>query len=1135
MPTPVTTARQCLTEEAGHALDEAVNVARRRGHGQTTSLHAVSALLSLPSSPLRDACARARNSAYSSRLQFKALELCLGVSLDRVPTSQLSDDSPPVSNSLMAAIKRSQANQRRQPENFNLYHQIQQQQQQSSSSISCIKVELQNLILSILDDPVVSRVFGEAGFRSSEIKLAIVRPLPQVFKFSSSRFKGPPLFLCNLLSSEDPDSLYSGPGRRGVFSFPFSGGLFLNNNSNNDNGDANCRRIGEVLARNKGRNPLLVGLSAYHTLASFSEMVEKRKENVLPVELCGLSVICVESDVNKFITSENFDKKCVDLRFEELGQFVEKSLGPGLLANFGDLKAFVSNDDHNNGMDDAVSYVIEKLTKLLQLYGGRVWLIGAASYENYSKFVGRFPSTEKDWDLQLLPITSLRTPSVAESYPRSSLMESFVPFGGFFSTPSDLNVPLNRSCQYLPRCHLCNEKCEQEILSVSTGGFIGSVADQHQSSLPSWMEMAEIGTNKGLDAKTRDDGMVLSTRVAGLQRKWDGICQRLHHTQPPGSNTHPPQFPAVAGFQLVEDEKEDAENLSSKDTSALPNGNRCVKVNSYIPSDLQKTSRKQLGFSLPVVSEARSDSILSKQWEKPSKEEDPGSSGLRSPYSFSNSCTVDGSQASPTSVTSVATDLGLRISSIGNELKKTVNQNHMELPQDLSGSFSANVDLVHGSISDHRARSSSSSSPVFGGQFDPSNAKMLFRAVVERVGWQDEAIRIISQTIAHCRARNEKRQGASLRGDIWFSFCGPDRCGKKKIASALAEIIYGSRENFISADLSSQDGMVHANMVFDRPEMSGYTVKFRGKTMVDFVAGELCKKPLSIVFLENIDKADVQAQKSLSHAIQTGKFADSHGREVGISNAIFVTTSTLTEDKVSSSSNDFSTYSEERILKAKDWPMKILIERVLDEKMGQIITPITAKKDIPSSIFLNKRKLVGANQNLDRQEITEMVKRAHKMSARNLDLNLPAGENDLLDTDDGNSDNDPESDNSKAWLQGFLEQVDARVFFKPFDFDALAERILNEVNGCFHKIVGWECLLDIDPKVMEQLLAATYLSDQNRVVEDWVEQVLGWGFVEVLRRHSLNANSIVKLVACKSLFLEGRMPGVYLPAKIIIN
>jgi hypothetical protein len=107
------------------------------------------------------------------------------------------------------------------------------------------------------------------------------------------------------------------------------------------------------------------------------------------------------------------------LRFEELGQFAERHLGPGLLVNFGDLKAFVSDDSDNNGLGDAASYVIEKLTKLLQLYGGRVWLIGAASYENYSKFVGRFPSTEKDWDLQLLPITSLPTSSMAESYPRS--------------------------------------------------------------------------------------------------------------------------------------------------------------------------------------------------------------------------------------------------------------------------------------------------------------------------------------------------------------------------------------------------------------------------------------------------------------------------------------------------------------------------------------------------------------------------------------------------------------------------------------------------------------------------------------------------------------------------------------------
>lgn len=394
MPTPVSVARQCLTPEAAHALDEAVAVARRRGHAQTTSLHAVSALLSLPSSTLRDACARVRNSAYSPRLQFKALELCLSVSLDRGTSTQVADD-PPVSNSLMAAIKRSQANQRRQPENYHLYHQIPQQ-----SSISCVKVELQHLILSILDDPVVSRVFSEAGFRSSEIKLAILRPFPQLLRYSRSRV--PPLFLCNLAEYG------TGSDRRGsVVSFPGFPCFFCD-------GDENCRRIGEVLNRNKGRNPLLVGVCAYDALQSFTDALEKRKEGVLPVGLSGLNIISIGNEISRFVT-ENCDNGCLSSRLKEVGHMAEQCLVPGLVVNFGDLKAFVGE----NIRGDTVSNVVGQLTRLMEVRIGKIWLIGsAASYEIYSKFVSRYPSIEKEWDLQLLPITSLRS-SMAESYPRS--------------------------------------------------------------------------------------------------------------------------------------------------------------------------------------------------------------------------------------------------------------------------------------------------------------------------------------------------------------------------------------------------------------------------------------------------------------------------------------------------------------------------------------------------------------------------------------------------------------------------------------------------------------------------------------------------------------------------------------------
>lgn len=400
MPTPVSLARQCLTPEAAHALDEAVAVARRRGHAQTTSLHAVSALLALPSSTLREACARARNCAYSSRLQFKALELCLSVSLDRVSSGQLSSD-PPVSNSLMAAIKRSQANQRRQPENFHLYHQI---QQSNNSSVAVIKVELQQLILSILDDPVVSRVFSEAGFRSSEIKLAILRPLPQLYKFSRSR-AAPPIFLCNLNDS---------PARKGTsFTFPGFDGLL--------EADENSRRIGEVLAKRK--NPLLVGVCAYGALKSFSESVERKYNNnssLLPLELSKLNIVSIENEISRFV-NESSDKEGFDMKIEEVNSLIQGDLGCGVVVNFGELKIFVSeNCNDDNGKNDVVGRVVAQLTRFLKINGDKVWLIGSvATYETYSKFVGRFSAIEKDWDLQLLPITSVRHSSMAESYPRS--------------------------------------------------------------------------------------------------------------------------------------------------------------------------------------------------------------------------------------------------------------------------------------------------------------------------------------------------------------------------------------------------------------------------------------------------------------------------------------------------------------------------------------------------------------------------------------------------------------------------------------------------------------------------------------------------------------------------------------------
>lgn len=78
-------------------------------------------------------------------------------------------------------------------------------------------------------------------------------------------------------------------------------------------------------------------------------------------------------------------------------------------------------------------------------------------------------------------------------------MESFVPFGGFFSMPTDIKSPLRISNHFGSLCHLCDEKFKLEVNDVSKGGLNGSVSDHVQSSLPYWLQTSHIRANSELD------------------------------------------------------------------------------------------------------------------------------------------------------------------------------------------------------------------------------------------------------------------------------------------------------------------------------------------------------------------------------------------------------------------------------------------------------------------------------------------------------------------------------------------------------------------------------------------------------------------------------------------------------------
>jgi len=165
----------------------------------------------------------------------------------------------------------------------------------------------------------------------------------------------------------------------------------------------------------KGRNPLLLGARARDAVWSFAEAVERQNSAVLQ-QLCSLRVARIGREVMEFV-SGSCGEEGVRSRFEEIGGMVEQRVGKGIVVDVGELEDLV-NEKNGGGESEAVRYVIVGLEKLLEVSYGRLWLIGAATnYERYMKFVERFPSIDKVWDLQLLPILSvLHSPLSAQPY-----------------------------------------------------------------------------------------------------------------------------------------------------------------------------------------------------------------------------------------------------------------------------------------------------------------------------------------------------------------------------------------------------------------------------------------------------------------------------------------------------------------------------------------------------------------------------------------------------------------------------------------------------------------------------------------------------------------------------------------------
>uniref|UniRef100_A0A1J3DJ47 Clp R domain-containing protein n=1 Tax=Noccaea caerulescens TaxID=107243 RepID=A0A1J3DJ47_NOCCA len=751
------TIQQTLTTEAASVLKQSLTLARRRGHAQVTPLHVAATLLSSRTSLLRRACIKS-HPGFSTNYQFapsrlhhhhnqnhplqcRALELCFNVALNRLPTvpGPMFHGQPSLANALVAALKRAQAHQRRGC--------IEQQQQQTQTQsqtqqtqLLAVKVELEQLIISILDDPSVSRVMREAGFNSTAVKNCV-----EDCSVSSVFYGGSVVGVFSSPNSPDQQQQhhhnninrfhhYQNPKD---FNFinpsyalwqtqflnhsPDQNPLLISPSSHHHHQrlrEIDLKLVVDVLLRKKTKkkNPVIVGDSVSFTEGFVSELMAKIErgeiDQIGDLKQTHFVKFQFSPMASKFMRREDVEANIKELRKKVVSLTTS---GKDVIIFTGDLTWTIKeiNSNNNSGGNEISSsyspldHLVEEIGKLVSEYNEeledivdvddcktrRVWVMGTASFQTYIRCQMRQPSLETLWALHPVSVPSsanlglsLHATSGHEARYMSNV-NATKSFSGYNKAEQEETISSVLSC-----CPECVSSYERDAKALKAN---------QEKLLPSWLQ-----SHDGDNSPQREELM-------GLRRKWNRFCEHLHQDQ--RINNHTEQL-----------------SLMSKNYSH--------------------------GFPYESSTESsRSISLIDSLGLKPSQRV----SNSIAKFRRQNSCTVE-------------FDLG------GNDYEKGESINEAE---DDNEDTKITLDLGRSlfrsdSMTDTRKKISA-----------------LVKALEESVPWQTVTMRLIAESLADCVLKKK---------DGWIMIEGSDTAAKRSIARTVSESVFGSFESLVYIDLKKR-------------------------------------------------------------------------------------------------------------------------------------------------------------------------------------------------------------------------------------------------------------------------------------------------------------------------------------------
>ena len=159
----------------------------------------------------------------------------------------------------------------------------------------------------------------------------------------------------------------------------------------------------------------------------------------------------------------------------------------------------------------------------------------------------------------------------------------------------------------------------------------------------------------------------------------------------------------------------------------------------------------------------------------------------------------------------------------------------------------------------------------------------------ERVVGQPFALQAISEAVRRSRAGlndPERPIGA-------FLFMGPTGVGKTELAKALAEILFNKEDALLRFDMSEyMEKQSTAKLIGSPPGYIGYE---EGGQLTE----KLRRRPYAVVLFDEIEKAHHDVFNLLLQIFDEGHITDSQGRRVNCKNALFIMTSNLGSEMLS--------------------------------------------------------------------------------------------------------------------------------------------------------------------------------------------------------------------------------------------